>query len=280
VFAEIDAAVFLIEGWGGMTGEGRRGIKAVEVAGQILDHLARAQTSVALRDLAAAGRMSPGKVHRYLASFLASGFARQDPDTRQYALGPLAMRLGLAALNSYQPLRDAIALQHELRDRFDETFVLSVWGAQGPTIVHVEESSQPIIMTMRVGAVLPILATASGLAFAAFLPRHFTEPLIRTAIKAKDGLNLFARDFATVDRLIVQVRKQGYAFNEGHLLPGVSAVAFPLFDRAKTLVGVLAVMGRHERVNPRDGAEMVAYLKKATSKFSPWGQVPVSVSGP
>jgi hypothetical protein len=71
---------------------------------------------------------------------------------------------------------------------------------------------------MRVGAALPILATASGLVFAVFLPRHFTEPLIRAAIKAEDGLNLFARDFATIDRLIMQVRKQGYAFNEGHLL--------------------------------------------------------------
>src|SRR5215471_17229436 len=104
-----------------MESEGRRGIKAVEVAGRILDHLARAQAPVALRELAAAGRMSPGKVHRYLASFLTSGLARQDPDTRQYALGPLAMRLGLAALNSYQPLRDSIALQRKLRDRFDET---------------------------------------------------------------------------------------------------------------------------------------------------------------
>jgi DNA-binding IclR family transcriptional regulator len=250
-----------------MQGE-RRGIKAVEVAGRILDHLARAQTPVALRELAAAGRMSPGKVHRYLASFLASGLARQDPDTRQYALGPLAMRLGLAALNSYQPLRDSIALQRELRDRLDETLVLSVWGAQGPTIVQVEESSQPIIMTMRIGAVLPILATATGLAFAAFLPRHFTEPLIRTELNAQDGLNLFARDFAAIDRLIKQVRKQGYAFNEGHLMPGVSAAAFPLIDRTTTLVAVLTVMGRHERVNPRDGAEMIAYLKKATRNFS------------
>src|SRR5215467_14561216 len=174
-----------------MGGEDRRGIKAVEVAGRILDYLARAQTPVALRELAAAGGMSPGKVHRYLASFVASGLARQVPDTRRYALGPLAMRLGLAALNTYQPLRDSIALQRELRDRLDETLVLSVWGAHGPTIVHVEESSQPIIMTMRIGAVLPILATASGLAFAAFLPRHFTKPHIRAAIRGDDGLNLF-----------------------------------------------------------------------------------------
>jgi DNA-binding IclR family transcriptional regulator len=247
--------------------EDRRGIKAVEVAARILDHLARAQGPVAVRQLAAAGRMSPGKIHRYLASFLVTGLARQDPDTRQYALGPLAMRLGLAALNSHQPLRDAIALQRELRDHLDETLVLSVWGAQGPTIIHVEESSQPIIMTMRTGAVLPIMATATGLAFASFLPRHFTEPLIRTELDAKGSLNLFARDLAAIDRLIVQVRDQGYAYNEGHLMQGVSSAAFPLFDRTATLVAVLAVMGRQERVNPRDGVEMIIHLKKETRNF-------------
>jgi DNA-binding IclR family transcriptional regulator len=251
-----------------MANHSRRGIKAIEVAGQILDHLAQSQTPVALRELAAAGRMSPGKVHRYLVSFLATGLARQNPETRQYTLGPLAMRLGLASLSSYQPLRDSIALQHELRNRFDETLVLSVWGTQGPTIVHVEESSQPIIMTMRIGAVLPILATATGLAFAAFLPRHFTDPLISNELRVKDGLNLFARDLASVDRLIAQVREQGYAFNEGHLMPGVSAVAFPLVDRAGTLIAVLAAMGRHEQVNPRHGAKMIAHFKKAVRRFS------------
>jgi len=249
------------------TADDRRGIKSVEVAGRILDHLARAQTPVALRELAVAGAMSPGKVHRYLASFLASGLACQDPDTRQYALGPLAMRLGLAALNSYQPLREAMALQHDLRNRFDETIVLSVWGTKGPTIVHIAETSQPIIMTMRVGAVLPMLQTATGLAFAAFLPRQLTEPLLSAALGAEETSNLFARDFASLDRLTMQVRKQGYAFNEGHLMPGVSAAAFPLFDRMKTLVAVLAVIGGRERINPPEGAKMIAYLKKATSTF-------------
>jgi DNA-binding IclR family transcriptional regulator len=251
-----------------MGGVDRRGIKAVEVASRVLEHLARAQSPVAVREIAVAGRMSPGKAHRYLASFVATGLARQEPETRRYGLGPLAMRLGIAALNSHQPLRDAMALQRELRDRFDETMVLSVWGTHGPTIVHVDESSQPIIMTMRTGATLPILATASGLAFTAFLPRHFSEPLIRSALKANNGLKLFARDWASIKRLVKQVREQGYAFNEGHLMPGVSAAAFPLIDRTATLVAVLAVMGRHERVNPRDGAKMLAGLKQATKNFS------------
>lgn len=247
---------------------GRAGVKAIEVAGRILDLLARTEQPVALRDLAAAGHMSPGKAHRYLASFVASGLARQDSATRRYALGPLSMRLGLAALNSHQPLRDAIALVRDLRNRLDETWVLSVWGAQGPTVVHVEDSSQPIIMTMRVGAVLPMLATATGLVFAAFLPRHFVKPLIAAALTSDDGHNAFARDVGAIERLIAQVRNQHYAYNEGHLMPGVSALAFPLIDRAGTLVAVMAIMGREERLKPPRSAKIIADLKQAAQNFS------------
>jgi DNA-binding IclR family transcriptional regulator len=247
---------------------GRAGVKAVEVAGQILDLLARNQHPIALRDLAAAGHMSPGKAHRYLASFVASGLARQDSATRRYALGPLSMRLGLAALNSYQPLRDAIALVRDLRNRLDETLVLSVWSAQGPTVVHVEDSSQPIIMTMRVGAVLPMLASATGLVFATFLPRHFVEPLMTASLNSGDGYKVFTRDPTKIEQLITQVRDQGYAYNEGHLMPGVSALAFPLTDRAGTLVAVMAVMGREERLKPPGNVKIISSLHDAARSFS------------
>jgi DNA-binding IclR family transcriptional regulator len=252
----------------GMKTEDRSGIKSVEVAARILDHLSQVQGPVALRDLAAAGGMSPGKVHRYLVSFVASGLASQDADTRQYVLGPLALRLGLAALGAHRPLRDAMALQHELRDRLDETMVLSVWGSQGPTIVHIAESTQSIVMTMRVGSVLPMLQTATGLAFAAFLPRALTAQLIKPAFEAADGVKLLARSSAALERLTAQVRKQGYAFNEGSLMPGVSAVAFPLVDRASSLVAVLAVMGSHERLDSREGARLIAEIRTATRAFA------------
>jgi len=120
---------------------------------------------------------------------------------------------------------------------------------------------------MRIGAVLPMLRTATGLAFAAFLPRQFDEPLIKRELDSDDNIQLFVRDLPAVKRLLVEVRKQGYAFNEGHLMSGVSAVAFPLIDRTATLVAVIAVMGRHERLKPPEGAEMISYLRRATRDF-------------
>jgi DNA-binding IclR family transcriptional regulator len=246
----------------------RAGVKAIEVGSRVLEVLAGAERPLALRDLAAAGHMSPGKAHRYLTSLMASGLARQDPDTRRYALGPLAMRLGLAALNAHQPLRAAIDLQRELRSRLDETLVLSVWSAQGPTVVHVDESSQPIIMTMRVGAVLPMLSTATGLVFAAFLPQHFTEALITAALQANNGYDVFTRDRGEIAKLTEQVRSEGYAYNPGRLMLGVNAAAFPLIDRSSALVAVMAVMGRADRINRKNGAALIGQIQQAVSQFS------------
>lgn len=250
-----------------MPDSGRNGIKAITVAGRILEALANAHEPIALREIATSSRMAPSKVHRYLSSFLTTGLARQDADTRRYALGPLSMRLGLATLSSYQPLQDAIALQRRLRDQLDETFVLSVWSGQGPTVVHVEESSQPIIMTMRIGAMLPMLSSATGLVYAAFLPNHFTTQLIAKAIASQEA-NVFARTHTAIEKLIKKVHKQNYAYNRGHLMPGVSALAFPLFDRTKTLFSVLAVMGRDERLNSRTGVRTRAFLLEAIRRFN------------
>jgi DNA-binding IclR family transcriptional regulator len=245
------------------------GVKAVEVAGRILEILASTHAPMALRELAQAGRMSPGKVHRYLSSFLSSGLARQNPDTRRYELGPLALRLGLAALSSYQPLREAIAFQRELRNRLDETLVLSVWSPQGPTVVHVEESSQPIIMTIRIGAVLPLLSTATGIVFAAFLPGKFTQPLVRASLQSADKHALLAHSSSAIETLLTEVRSRGFAYNEGHLMPTVCAAAFPLFDRTGALLAVLAAMGTQNRIGRDESSKAVRLLKEATSKFNP-----------
>ncbi|MBN8964676.1 MAG: IclR family transcriptional regulator [Rhizobiales bacterium] len=250
-----------------MADDYRNGIKAITAAARILEALADAQKPVALREIATSSRMAPSKAHRYLASFLATGLARQDADTRRYALGPLSMRLGLAALSSHQPLQDAIALQRKLRDQLDETFVLSVWSGQGPTVVHVEESSQSIVMTMRAGAVLPMLSSATGLVCAAFLPHHFTAPLTAKAFATQEA-GVLARTPAAFEKLVKKVREQGFGYNKGHLMPGVSALAFPLFDRTGTLFSVMAVMGRDEKLNPRTGASTRAFLMDVIRRFN------------
>ncbi|MBA5844819.1 IclR family transcriptional regulator domain-containing protein, partial [Escherichia coli] len=66
----------------------------------------------------------------------------------------------------------------EFRDRLDQTVGIAVWGNQGPTIVHWMESSHPAKASLKLGDVMPLLGSATGLLFAAYLPRSKTAAML------------------------------------------------------------------------------------------------------
>ncbi len=65
----------------------RGGVQSVTIAARILNALAAAGGSVALRDLAADTGLARGKAHRYLLSLRRAGMVSQQADTSLYQLG-------------------------------------------------------------------------------------------------------------------------------------------------------------------------------------------------
>ena len=150
----------------------RAGIQSVEVGFELLKALSDAPGALMLRDLAANAGMSAAKAHRYLVSFQRMGLVVQDPVSTRYDLGPAALRLGLASLARI----DAVKLAREripaLLAETGHTLAIAVWGNQGPTMVHWAEAPQTVPVTLRLGDVMPLLTSATGRCFAAFMPRE------------------------------------------------------------------------------------------------------------
>ena len=55
-------------------------------------------------------------------------------------------------------------------EQIGHTLALAVWGNHGPTIVHWEESPQAVTANLRLGDVMPLLSSATGRCFAAYMP--------------------------------------------------------------------------------------------------------------
>ena len=81
-------------------------------------------------------------------SLTRSGLVEQDPVTGHYGIGRLSLTLGLKALGRVDVVRLASDAMPALRDRIDETVVLTVWGDNGPTIVRFEESRHPVTLNV------------------------------------------------------------------------------------------------------------------------------------
>jgi DNA-binding IclR family transcriptional regulator len=202
----------------------RRGVQAAGVALAVLAALGRATGPVGLSELATAVELAPAKAHRYLVSLIAAGMAVQRGDGT-YDLGPEAARLGMAAVARIDPVNRAADALPGLVAATGCTAMLSVWGPAGATVVRWEKAEPQLITALGVGAVLPLTTSATGQVFLAWLPERLLGG-------AAEGL---APQRAAV-------RQAGLARAEGSYIPGLSALAAPVFDLAGGLVAVVTLV--------------------------------------
>jgi DNA-binding IclR family transcriptional regulator len=248
----------------------RAGIQSVEVGFALLEALTRARGPQMLKDLASDAGMSAAKAHRYLVSFQRIGLVTQDARTSRYVLGPAALKLGLASLARLDPVRLARERMPELMERIHHTAAIAVWGNHGPTIVHWEESAQSVTANLRLGDVMPMLSSATGRCFAAWMPREVTAPLLdpeveRACRNQRKDLPLTPE---AVDAMLAEVRDRGTARVVDTLLPGIVAFCTPVFDSSGHIVLGLTTLGSIATFDPEYGGAIDAPLRQACEQLS------------
>lgn len=246
----------------------RLGIQSVEVAARILAAMSGAAQPLALKDLARLAKMPPGKVHRYLVSLARTDLVMQEGESGHYGIGPASIALGLAGLRSLDAVRSAAELLPTLRDETDETALLAVWSATGPVVIRLEESGRPVFMNIRVGSVLPLLRTATGRIFAAYLATSEVKRLLEREQKEGRAGSKAKIDAAGIDHLLREARQQGIAAITGDLVPGVTALSAPVFDHQGRIVAAIGLLGRSEDLSADLAGRAAHSLKAIAAQIS------------
>ena len=113
-----------------------QGIQSIEIGVRVLQAVQSAQRPLALKEVALASDLSASQAHRYLTSWLRTGFVVQEPLGGNYKLGDQSLALGLAALKQHDTLERAAQQLSQLVEQLGETAVMSVWCAEGPICVR------------------------------------------------------------------------------------------------------------------------------------------------
>lgn len=253
----------------------RRGIKSIEVGGNLLLALAHHGRPMALKDLSLAANMAPAKAHPYLVSFGKLGLIAQDAESGRYGLGPLAMQLGLISLQQFDPVRLATPLIAELAHTLGHTVGIAVWGNRGPTMVRIEEAPSAVHVNMRHGTVMSLRGTASGLLFAAYLPRD----LVLTALADEHSAELRARGDAlpakhrvkvdaAMEAELAQIKRRGLSRVTGGAVAGISAMAAPVFTEGGTMVLSFTAIGPSAVFDSTLDGTVANALKRAAVQVS------------
>jgi DNA-binding IclR family transcriptional regulator len=175
------------------------------------------------------------------------------------------MQLGLISLQQYDPVRLATPLIGELARTLGHTVGVAVWGNRGPTIVRIEDAPSAVHVNMRHGTVMSLRGTASGLLFCAYLPRATVLPLL--AAEHEGGRRAAGFDAAFQSQL-ARVREQGLAQAVDASVPGISAMAAPVFDVGDRIVMSLTAIGPSAIFDVRTDGAVARVLRHSALELS------------
>jgi DNA-binding IclR family transcriptional regulator len=238
----------------------RRGVQSAETGVRLLEALEGADGPLALKDLSARAELDPSSAHRYLASFVRCGLVRQEPDGR-YDFGPLALRIGLAAMQRLDPMQIAERAMPALVAQTGYTALLSVWSNRGPTVVHWQRSRNPLTTNLALGSVLPICRSATGAVMVAFLPCAVTTDAVSAELRRE---KLDPEPFA---RTVERARKSKLAFVDSSVIPGLSAISSPVLDWNGEALAAVTLIGPDPAL-AKPGSRAASFLREACEQLS------------
>jgi DNA-binding IclR family transcriptional regulator len=246
----------------------RGGVQSVEVGMKVLRALADAGGEQNLSRLAGSAGMPSAKAHRYLVSLMRAGFVERDPNSNRYVLGAEALRVGLVALARSDVIEIAAAELNALRDKISGSLLLAVWGSTGPTIVRWLESSRPVTVNVRAGSNMPLLRSATGQVFAAYMPERTVAPFIEQELAEMKKRKMSVPTPDELKKWLESIRATGLGHTAGEMLPGVLALAAPLFNHQNELVAVIAALGPAGFFDDAADGETARELRQAASSIS------------
>jgi DNA-binding IclR family transcriptional regulator len=233
---------------------------SVEKAVDVLFHLNRMTEPVGVTQLGRALGLPKSSAHRLLAVLTRRGLVERDARGR-YAPGVGLVALGLGAVDR-DPLVSAArgVLQAEAA-ALEETVFLVASRSGALLVVDKAEGNGFLRASPRVGAEVPVHATAVGKLFLAFgddpsIPGRLERFTEHTPTRRAD-----------LERAVAQARRDGTARSREEWIAGLSVVAAPIRVRGRML-GALALGASTPRLDAADPDVVTARIRRAAGEIA------------
>ncbi|RAU21311.1 IclR family transcriptional regulator [Paramagnetospirillum kuznetsovii] len=212
-----------------------------------------------LADLCDITGLRKATAHRLLAALTGSGFAFQDIDSRRYRLGFQAASLGLTAA-AQCVAGPAMPVLGRLAATTGDTVFASIREGLAAICVARAVGGFPIrTLTLDVGDRRPLGVGAGSLALLAFFPDSEIEMIVNRNERWLQDFQRFAPE--EMSALITRTRRDGFALNEGRIVPGMNAIGVPVLDATGRPLASLSLAAIRDRMGPERLPELVQNLQ-------------------
>jgi len=206
----------------------------------LLNHFSASRPEIGLTEFRKLSGQDKATVHRHLVELTANGFLEQNPGTKGYRLGPALLRLA-AVRERLFPARTLVApLVEQLAGELGELVHVSLReGDHLSPLYHHDALIHGTRVYFDEAELLPLHATASGLAMLAYGPEQLLTDLLKSPLKAWTSHSI--TNPKQLQDTVELVRKDGIAFVDQGFEDHVSSFAAPVFGDRLEAVGTVAV---------------------------------------
>jgi DNA-binding IclR family transcriptional regulator len=155
-----------------------------------------------------------------------------------YDLGPASRDLGLEALRRVDPARIAAAYSVDLRNETGHTAEVAVWSSAGPILIAWDPGAHELPVLVRVGSTLPLLDSAVGSVFLAYLPESMTSEALVQQQQRGATRRISARE---AKKMKAETLADGYGHTSNRMVLGLASLAAPVFNADRRLECVLGL---------------------------------------
>jgi DNA-binding IclR family transcriptional regulator len=234
--------------------QGAAPVQAVGVALQVLEELARSTEAVGTSELARSLGRTKARIHRHLGTLRELGFVERS-SAGTYRIGWKTYRLGLLASENFGLHRLAYQRLLALNQASGETVALAAPAGADVAVIDAIQSPDHVAITIRPGSVIPAGTSALGRVILAFQDG--------TAAAGKPGAKATA-----ASRKLSEVRARWYEVAVNERLPGVAALAAPIFDDRNAVVGSVGIIGSSGVVTSPPPARLLRQVQQAAEQIS------------
>jgi len=206
----------------------------------LLNEFSPTRAEIGLVEMARLTGRAKATVHRHLTELEANGFLEQNPATRAYRLGAALLRLAALREHSFPTSRLLRPLITKLAEDVGELVHASLLQAENLSpLIHYDPQVHGTQVHFDQSEVLPLHATASGLAVMAFLPEEKQERILSRPLAI--FTNKTQTDPDHLRHLLTDIAQAGICIADGSFDPKVASIGAPVFDETGRVAGAVAI---------------------------------------
>lgn len=223
------------------------GAQTLRRAIAVLRALAGAQERGArLSEVAEQCALTRPTAHRLLKVLTQEGLAARRDGSTRYVIGPDAAVLGIARPSALAVRSAAEPVLRRVCAATGDSVALIVRSGTDSLCVDRRAGTYPVqVMTVTLGARLPLGVGVGGMAILAFMPAHEIDEVLKKNVPRLARRKLTALQLR--ERL-GEVRGQGYAFTDSGVVPGTHVLAVPVFGQGGEPIAAISISATAARL--------------------------------